>query len=496
PGSMFGHTFLKANKSDRIDSPELLDYGINYSAYVGNANPISYVIGGLFGGFDGYFAVLAYYFKVNEYNNAESRDIWEYKLNFSEEETDFALLHLWELGAVSFPYYFLTKNCSYQVLTLLEAAREDYHLSDQFAFHVIPVDTLRVLKKNNLIKGVKYRPSVFSKFMILYAKLNSKEKKLLREIIAHEKKPDAIFSSINEERQPLLFDTAIAYLAYEKQYRLGNLEKEQRNLYLDLLRKRSKIKNVFPHNKNEKPEGVSDPLESHKSPSFTFSAGYSSLGAYLGLTWRPALHDYLDLPKGYLRGSKVQVFDTEIRIFPKYTFIPQLWHWKLLDLMHLSPFHLILKNFSWRTTLAFENRNIEYQASEFHNNQIYFYFQGGPGISFPLWPSGPIRRFLFYTLLNLKTDFGGGLKKGYRLNINPEAGIISYLLDNFGVQLSSQYQYSFLGDEFSFWKFFAGFSLFPSMNTAIRWESAAFVNQESAIAIFNYESKISFKVFF
>ena len=37
-------------------------------------------------------------------------------------EIDFLLMHLWELREAEAPYYFFTRNCSYELLRLLEVA--------------------------------------------------------------------------------------------------------------------------------------------------------------------------------------------------------------------------------------------------------------------------------------------------------------------------------------------------------------------------------------
>src|SRR5215831_3748120 len=45
---------------------------------------IAYPIQGIFGFYKGYFSTIPYYFKFNEYPDTENRDIWEYRLNFTE----------------------------------------------------------------------------------------------------------------------------------------------------------------------------------------------------------------------------------------------------------------------------------------------------------------------------------------------------------------------------------------------------------------------------
>ena len=76
------------------------------------------------GGFPGRFYVMPYYVKVQEYSNIESRDLWEYELSLSPAQVQRLVMHAWETRTTEFDYLFLTRHCSYQLLTLLEVADE------------------------------------------------------------------------------------------------------------------------------------------------------------------------------------------------------------------------------------------------------------------------------------------------------------------------------------------------------------------------------------
>ena len=78
--------------------------------------------------FRGRFSTMPYYIKVQEYNNLESRDLWEYPLHLTRPQVDLLVRHLWELGQTSMAYYFFNRNCSYQLLPLLEAAAPDLNI--------------------------------------------------------------------------------------------------------------------------------------------------------------------------------------------------------------------------------------------------------------------------------------------------------------------------------------------------------------------------------
>lgn len=106
PASMFGHTMIGISGAHRS---QLLSYAANYAAFADDSNGFLYAFKGIFGYYKGYFSVLPYYEKVKEYSDLEQRDIWEYQLNLSKEETERMTLHLWELKDLYSDYYFLMR---------------------------------------------------------------------------------------------------------------------------------------------------------------------------------------------------------------------------------------------------------------------------------------------------------------------------------------------------------------------------------------------------
>ncbi|MDM8551890.1 DUF4105 domain-containing protein [Desulfobacterales bacterium HSG2] len=121
PASMFGHSLI--NIETRKYESKLLSHAVNYSAITDETNGLFFAIKGLFGFYKGYYSILPYYQKIQEYSDISQRDIWEYQLNLSESEVKRLITHLWELRNVHSDYYFFDENCSYNLLFLLESAR-------------------------------------------------------------------------------------------------------------------------------------------------------------------------------------------------------------------------------------------------------------------------------------------------------------------------------------------------------------------------------------
>src|SRR5262249_6367531 len=149
PASAFGHTFLRLNKKNEDGVPEdrrqLLDFGIDYSAAVDTTFAPVYAVKGIFGLFPGVFGKVPFYYKVREYNDYESRDLWEYNLALTPDQVDMLVAHVWELGSTFFRYYYLTANCSYPIAGLIDVAVPELDLLDRLHTPVLPSDTVKLI---------------------------------------------------------------------------------------------------------------------------------------------------------------------------------------------------------------------------------------------------------------------------------------------------------------------------------------------------------------
>lgn len=94
---------------------------------------------GFLGVFEGHFSKLPYYYKVREYADFESRDLWTYELNLTQDQVDEMVEHLWDLGHTYFDYYFLGENCSYHLMSLLDVVLPDSTLLKALSFYVHPL---------------------------------------------------------------------------------------------------------------------------------------------------------------------------------------------------------------------------------------------------------------------------------------------------------------------------------------------------------------------
>lgn len=305
PGSLFGHTLLKFTKinQDGIRSSELLDYGLNHAAHPTTYNPFLYAPMGLAGFFPGFISLMPYYVKVQEYNNSESRDLWEYEINLQPAEVELALLSIFELSTHRIDYFYFDDNCSLLMLAVLNIARPSLKLVEKFNSWVIPGDTVRVVyQQPGLVSNFKFRPSNVRRYLSLEEKLSETERDSLNRVI--QSKKNGIFTTseiakLTPVEQMHVLDTLLEYIDADEQL-AGTKEPEKwKTERPELLKLRAQLgiasaPNEVPAPKLEAPHEAFPPTRLTAGGIAVVTPNTSPrLGTLLG--WRPALHT-LDNP--------------------------------------------------------------------------------------------------------------------------------------------------------------------------------------------------------
>jgi len=156
PVSSFGHTFLLLQRA----SAARLAIAVEYAPDTKAENPLVYAFKGLFGMYPGRYRFHRLEDKQRYYLDEEGRDLWEYELGLSQGEIAQLIRHLWELSFTHFDYYYMSENCSYGVLAVLEAAVPRLELIEHTKFVVAPVDTVKALFETpGLVTRIRHRPA-------------------------------------------------------------------------------------------------------------------------------------------------------------------------------------------------------------------------------------------------------------------------------------------------------------------------------------------------
>ncbi len=257
PASMYGHSFLRVDNDSKTP---LLAQAINYAAQTQETNGILFAYHGLTGGYEGRYSITPYYNKIKEYNDMERRDIWEYELNLNIDEIKRLLYHQFEIKDYYADYFFFTENCSYNLLWLLQAAREDTNLVDKFGLKAIPIDTIRAVKNDGFIEKVSFRPSKSKKIKEIVKKIDDID--MAEKFLENGYK----FKDLKEENQKAyILDLASEMLRYKRAK--NRIEKKEyvKDL-MTILKQRSQIdvKSDYPVSQPARP------LEGHKTSRVHF----------------------------------------------------------------------------------------------------------------------------------------------------------------------------------------------------------------------------------
>ncbi|HHD63982.1 MAG TPA: DUF4105 domain-containing protein, partial [Desulfobulbaceae bacterium] len=352
PASMFGHTLLRIEQ--HASRSALLAPSINFSAITEESPGLLYAVKGLFGGYSGKFSKGLYVDQVRSYGALENRDIYEYTLGLSDSETRFLLLHVFELKRAAFDYFFFDENCSYQLLSLIEAARPSLDLTDHIHVASIPVDTIRqVVSLPGMLRGVEYRPSLRSNLTRKTSHLSSLQLELVAELADKGRvgnDPRWLFA--DKTQQAGLLDAAIDLVLYNQSAATGKNDASD-PLLLQLLQARSLLPAGTQSMNNNMP--AVRPDQGHGTARFSFGPGVDHSDYFFDAGFRPVLHDLMDPGPGYVDGAEVEFFSPTLRFYPdkNQLVFQQL---KLLDIVSLTPGDKLIKPISWLVYIGMDQR--------------------------------------------------------------------------------------------------------------------------------------------
>lgn len=406
PASMFGHTLLVF---DAADKNRLLAKGVGYAAAVTTGFGPLFAFQGILGMYPGQYAVEDYFDKVETYNHIHRRDIWEYELDLSKEEVDRVFRHTWELQGIWSWYYFFDENCAYKLYQLIDVARPGLDLSDDPAWFVIPIDTVKLIAGKGLVRDQSFRPSKATRLIAMSEQLPLATKRRALDIARG--RADAIAlaadASLPEPERRLALDLSADYA----QYLYTEFHVDQENYarrYIGILRERSKL---GPREENEfVMVPPAPPEQGHAAAMLAPGAGVVNDDAFLSLKGRVAYHGLLDNDTGFTRGAQIMFLNSEAR-----------WHveaeefeLRFADVVHvesIAPRTDLFSPVSWRARLGFTQMDREEDQ-----DSMIFSVQTGGGAA---WEWGT--KHLIWTMLESEIHLGD--RYAYFAAIGPGASV-------------------------------------------------------------------------
>jgi hypothetical protein len=343
PASMFGHTLIRINgEGAKKNGATINSYIVNYGANTGGeTSGIVFAFRGVFGLYNGFFSTMPYYKMTNIYNGLENRDIWEYDLKYSRADTIFYTKHIYELLVADVPYYFFKENCSYLVLDSLNIMMPDTDLTAEYHIYTAPTDTIRTLRRNNLIETANFRPSLQTQIRNNAGLFGKEELKFVKNGAGQ-----------GEEFSQLTYETAYKYLEYKKTEGdiSPELYKKEAFLLLKEVRKASsnRQENVFS------PSSLPD--DGHSINRIRLAGGSD----FLALTYKPAYHEIIDDNNGYDSQSQINFFSMEGR----YYFDDKKFDLEYFDFVKIrsySPIDYLFKPKSFDVKFSVKNQFDDYK---------------------------------------------------------------------------------------------------------------------------------------
>lgn len=352
PSSAFGHTFLRVHsaRNDGNKERDLLDFAIDFGARIDTQNAFVYGIKGLTGQFAGEFRRVPYFFKVREYADFDSRDIWNYTLDLTPDEITMIVDHLWELGSTWFDYYYTSENCSYHVAGALEAAVPRLRTVGKMSWPVIPADTVKLLTAiPGAIKNIEYRPSLRSQFKKRTGDLSDEERTAVARLADDPAAP--MPATWAPERQIRVLDAAsdLVDVKFARELPFEPDGEGSRRKQL-LLERRASIPVVSKLLKVPMPMWQRPHL-GHGSRRIGLFGGSTDGVPSIYLDARLALHDLADPAPGYPQTSSLEFLPTRLRVyFPDGDDAPRLSleHAYLVRASSMVPADRFERRMSWR----------------------------------------------------------------------------------------------------------------------------------------------------
>lgn len=460
PPSMFGHTFLRIDQAGQTEQTRILAYTINYAAELPPDVGLEYAFMGIFGGYPGRYSSIPYYLKVQEYRDIENRDIWEYRLNLSDEQIRRLLMHAWEMGNATFDYFFFDENCAYHILSLLDAADPSLHLTDGFPFYTLPSDTVRrVMAHPGLVKDVVYRPSRRTVVDQKRRAMSPEEQTWLGRLV---RDPQVLqtgeFTARPPERQAFIMDTASDYLLMR-----GGGDPQSSSEFKDrnrtILRARSRLK-VPPADLTIVPF-TDRPDRGHGTARVGVGGGWRNNDTYEELSFRGVYHDLLDPEPGYTPDAQIEAISVALRHYNRRD-QTRVERFGLLNVVSLSPLDNLFKAPSWKLNLGMNT--IKFNACDLCSNGVA---GGGVGAAFETrW----LRREVFFGFAEVEANYSRAYDDRYRIGGGGTFGLLADLTERWKLMASSTYLKYPLGDRSDDWRWSVGQRYTLSQNFALRLE--------------------------
>jgi hypothetical protein len=261
--------------------------------------------------------------------------------------------HIWEIRNSRSIYYFFNRNCSYEVLWLVEIARPSVELRHRFFYQIIPFETIHAMQKANLLESSHYRPSkrsiieayknVLDFQQIQMAKQLYQNKLSLKEFLQN--------NTLSLDKKRYILEVSIELLQYY--YQKNEISKET---YLERFHNLTSARATLGKTKKVTPKQPPNPLSGHRANRLTLGGGAIEENEALFFGYRPAYHDLEDAPLGFLRGVQTEFFNFDFSLTKEKFRVEKA---TMIAVSSIAQIDSFFTPFSWRATLGWDTNSLE-----------------------------------------------------------------------------------------------------------------------------------------
>jgi len=408
PASIFGHTFIALHLGEN----EYLDgYAINYAAnFEDQSNSFNYFINGLTGAYPGIITVNPLHKKIKEYTVENQRDIYFFHLKLNEQQKKQIIYALWERKKAKFDYLFVSENCSYSILKLLQALDQRVQMPQGLFGQVIPFETVRSAENVKLIDSSSVIYASSKKTEDYLYQFSNDDKKTLMALMNQK----ITFEQWLSNRGEIPNLATLQYLNLRIQR--DNVDRIHARKIRTLLTQRALLKtnqSTLAPTIQTVPD-YSDLFKTHlpNRSSIAFKDS-NRVGQHIDLSLRWAYHDLLDPTSILLNSTSIEAFSGTLRIMDGDTRLEKL------DLVAVKS----LPNYAYLFPRVSKNFNISLNRTSLTDEKLGTNLTWGRGLS-KHTQAGDI----FYSLVNLEFLYSSNLST--TLGYSSEVGFNSNLSDN------------------------------------------------------------------
>lgn len=320
PTSSFGHIFILLKP--KSEKPFLLWDAIDFSADISNYSTLEFFYRGIFSSLEGKYKIIPFYEKLREYTFIESRPLWLFEIEMTENESFEFLAEVNSKLGKEFKYKFSNANCASEIYRLIiDTKNQNEKISNSL---VLP---------NNIIKN-----------------LNKYEGMYIESIYEHLEKIKN-FIDVNNTNKSSFLQNRLTFLEwkYTQQNALldSNEMAEISNLRKDIATSdKPAYNNLIAENKD---------FSMH--PSMNTKIGFtnqSGLENFLNIGYRFGIHNFFESFSVYPKNDYLELFKIDFSFNKSKLILDNLL---LFDQTSLQPISFLSSPASWKLGFGMKRKS-------------------------------------------------------------------------------------------------------------------------------------------